>query len=85
MCVCVCVCVCVRARMCRVGRRAGRVRGAKRSRDHKILENIGSDGNESTCNAEDLGSIPRSGRSPAEGNVYPLHYSCLGNPVDRGA
>ena len=29
--------------------------------------------------------IPRSGRSPGEGNGYPLQYSCLGNPMDRGA
>ena len=44
----------------------------------------GLDGKESACNA-DLGSIPRSGRSPGEGNGYPLQYSCLGNPVDKGA
>ena len=30
-------------------------------------------------------SIPRSGRSPGEGNGNPLQYSCLGNPMDRGA
>ena len=29
--------------------------------------------------------IPGSGRSPAEGNGNPLQYSCLGNPMDRGA
>ena len=33
----------------------------------------------------DLGSIPRLGRSPGEGNGDPLQYSCLGNPMDRGA
>ena len=33
----------------------------------------------------DEGSIPGSGRSPAEGNGNPLQYSCLENPVDRGA
>ena len=32
-----------------------------------------------------LGSIPVSGRSPGEGNGYPLQYSCLENPMDRGA
>ena len=32
-----------------------------------------------------LGSIPGSGRSPGEGNGDPLHYSCLENPMDRGA
>ena len=35
--------------------------------------------------AEDVGSIPGSGRSPGVGNGNPLQYSCLGNPVDRGA
>ena len=39
----------------------------------------GSDGEESTCNAGDPGFIPGSGRSPAEGNGYPLQYSCLEN------
>ena len=34
---------------------------------------------------ETPGSIPRSGRSPGEGNGYPLQYSCLENPMDRGA
>ena len=37
------------------------------------------------ANAGDTGLIPRSGRSPGEGNGYPLQYSCLGNPTDRGA
>ena len=41
----------------------------------------GSDGKESTCNEEDSGSIPGSG----EGNDNPLQYSCLENPMDRGA
>ena len=36
-------------------------------------------------NAEDMGSISGSGRSPGEGNDNPLQYSCLGNPLDRGA
>jgi len=31
------------------------------------------------------GSVPGSGRSPAEGNGYPLQYSCLENPMDRRA
>ena len=44
-----------------------------------------SDGKESDCNAGDLGSISESGRSPGEGNGNPLQYSCLGNPMDRGA
>ena len=37
------------------------------------------------ANAEDKGSIPGSRRSPGEGNGNPLQYSCLGNPIDRGA
>ena len=44
-----------------------------------------SDDKESACNAGDSGSIPGSGRSPGEGNGYPLQYSCLRNPMDRGA
>ena len=37
------------------------------------------------ANVGDVGSIPGSGRSPAEGNGNPLQYSCLGNPMDRGS
>ena len=40
---------------------------------------------ESICSAGDPSSIPRLGRSPGEGNDYPLQYSCLDNPMDRGA
>ena len=43
------------------------------------------DGKESACNAGYLGSIPGSGSSPREGNGNPLQYSCLENPMDRGA
>ena len=42
-------------------------------------------GRASACNAGDLGSIPRWKISPGEGNGYPLQYSCLENPMDRGA
>ena len=42
----------------------------------------GSDGKEFTCNAGDLDSIPRLGRSPGEGNSYPLQYSGLENSMD---
>ena len=45
----------------------------------------GSDGKESACNSGDKGLIPGLGRSPGEGNSYPFQYSCLGNPMDRGA
>ena len=37
------------------------------------------------ANAENPGSIPGFGRSPGEGNGNPLQYSCLENPMDRGA
>ena len=40
------------------------------------------DGEKSACNAGNLGSIPRLGRSPGEGNNYPLQYSDLENPMD---
>ena len=38
-----------------------------------------------TGDIRDAGSIPGSGRSPGEGNGNPLQYSCLENPMDRGA
>ena len=43
---------------------------------------IGSDGKESACNVEDLGSIPGLGRSPGEGKGYPLQCSQLENSMD---
>ena len=43
-----------------------------------MVENLPAD-------AEDMSSIPGSGRSPGEGNGNPLQYSCLENPMDRGA
>ena len=45
----------------------------------------GSDGKESACNAGDPGVIPGPGRSPREGNGYPLQNSCLENPMDKVA
>ena len=45
----------------------------------------GSEGKESACNAGDLGLIPGLGRSPGEGNGYPLQYSCLENSLNRRA
>ena len=45
----------------------------------------GSDSKESACNAGDLDLLPGSGRSPGQGNGYPLQYSCLENSMDRGA
>ena len=43
------------------------------------------DGKESAYSTGDPGSIPELGRSPGEENGYTLQYSCLGNPMDRGA
>ena len=37
------------------------------------------------CSVGDMGSIPGFGSSPEGGNGYPLQYSCLENPMDRGA
>ena len=45
----------------------------------------GSEVKASACNAGDLGLIHGSGRSPGERNGNPLQYSCLENPMDRGA
>ena len=45
----------------------------------------GSDGKVSAHNVGDPGSIPGLGRSPGEGNGHPFQYSCLENPMDRGA
>jgi len=44
-------------------------------------------GKESACiaeNAEDMVSVPGSGRSPGEGHGDPLQFSCLKNPMDKG-
>ena len=42
----------------------------------------GSDGKESACDVRNLGLIPGSERSPAEGHDNPMQYSCLENPID---
>ena len=44
-----------------------------------------SEGKQFACNAGDPSLIPMSGRSPREGNGYPLQYCCLENSMDRGA
>ena len=62
--------------------------GSMLRRTHALFNGLlpgGSDGKASACNAGDLGSIPGSGRSPAEGNGNPLQYSCLENSVYGGA
>ena len=45
----------------------------------------GSVSKETACKEGDVGSISGSGRLPGEGNGNPPQYSCLGNPMDRGA
>ena len=53
-----------------------------------IYTTDGSAGKQSACNAEDIGdmgSIPELGRSPGGGNGNSLQYSCLNNPMERGA
>ena len=46
-----------------------------------VLKNLPADAG----NIRDMGSIPGSGRSPGGGHGNPLQYSCLENPMDRGA
>ena len=41
--------------------------------------------NNTPANTGDVGSVPGPGRSLGEGNVNPFQFSCLGNPMDRGA
>ena len=52
---------------------------------HLIASLIVQSVKESACNTGDLGSIPGLVRSPGEGKGNPLQYSCLENPMDRGA
>ena len=52
-----------------------------RLREHQAFQAVKN----ISANAGDMGSIPGSGRSPGEGNSKPPQYSCLGNPMDRGA
>ena len=54
------------------------LRGEKGSPGGSAIKNL-------PANAGEVGSIPGSGRFPAEENGNPLRYSCLGNPMDRGA
>ena len=46
---------------------------------------VAQDGKQSTCHTGDLGSIPGLGRTPAGGHGNPFQYSCLENPMDKGA
>ena len=56
----------------------------KREKKTKVFSG-GSDSKESAINAGDLGSISALGKSPGEGNGFPLQYSGLENSMDRGA
>ena len=67
--ICVCVCVCMCVCVCLCA----------------YVFPDGTNGKESACNAGDPGLIPGSGRFPGEGNGKPFQYSCLENPMDRGA
>ena len=65
------------------------LKSSSKNYPYKMVANLGfpgsSDDKVSAYNAGDPGSIPGSGRSPAEGNGSPLQYSCLENPKDGGA
>ena len=52
---------------------------------YQIGSSSGSGSKESASNAGDPRTIPGLGRSPGEGNGYPLQYFCLENSMDRGA
>ena len=51
----------------------------------QLVKNKTNKQKKTACNVGDLGSIPGSGRSLGEGQGNPLQYSCLGNPMNRGA
>ena len=53
----------------------------RKSKDGAVVKNLPA----SAGDARDTGSIPGSGRSPEGGNGNPLQYSCLENPMNRGA
>ena len=59
---------------------------AKQFEDHYSISDFpgDSDGKASAYNAGDLGSVPRLGGSPGEGNGNPLQYSFLKSPMNRG-
>ena len=62
--------------------------GSQLSSSSEILlktQDLGWDGKESACSAGDPASTPGLGTSPGGGHGNPLHYSCLKNPMDRGA
>ena len=60
-----------------------------REKSKELVSNLGFPGGSLAKNSPvstgDMGSISGLGRFPGEGNGSPLQYSCLGNPMDRGA
>ena len=67
------------------GLRNADLKGIFSLRESVIQLTPGSDSKESACNVGDPGLILGSGRSPGGGHSTPLQYSCLENPMDRGA
>ena len=68
----------------RAFQRVGGIRVITSTGSSGLLQ-IGSVTKESACNAEDLGLIPGSEISPGKWNGNPLQYSCLEDPMNRGA
>ena len=66
------------------GKERLRQRGSNSNKTSSVYQGS-SDGKESTCSTGHLGFILGLGRSPGEGNGYPLQYPCLENPKDQGA
>ena len=63
----------------------GSIRSLELTYTHYYIRvSLVKDGKESACNTGDLSSVPGTGRSPREGNGYPLQFSCLKNSMDRG-
>ena len=58
--------------------------GAQQVLNKNLFDEWWLSSKESPCNAGDMGSIPRSGRSPGGGHSNSLQYSCLGNLMDQG-
>ena len=57
----------------------------KKQKDFPVAFVVAQNGKESSCKAGEQGSVPQLARSPGQGNGNRLQYSCLENPMDRGA
>ena len=62
-----------------------KISGTDQNCNRNCKEEQGSALKNQPANAGDSGLVPGLGRSPGEGNGNSLQYSCLGNPMDRGA